>query len=106
MEQTDVPARDRSKGAMASLTRALSTEVRASHDSSGAREAAYVRARRQTLKTRLWFVVGLGAIAGAAGLRSVHGAVAAVPTAHRDGGAPLTARPRPKWRRRAPPKCP
>jgi tetratricopeptide (TPR) repeat protein len=64
MEQTDVPARDHSKSAIVSLTRALSTEVRASLDAvREAREAAYVRSRRQTMKTRLWFLAGLGAIA-------------------------------------------
>src|SRR5438046_1441640 len=64
MEQTDVPARDRSKSAIVSLTRALSTEVRASLDAvREAREAAYVRSRRQTMKTRLWFLAGLDAIA-------------------------------------------
>jgi len=64
MEQTDIPAGQRSRGPMASLVRELSTEVRASMEAvREAREAAHQRARRQTLKTRLWFLLGLGATA-------------------------------------------
>jgi tetratricopeptide (TPR) repeat protein len=68
MEQTDVPANAGPHAAVVSSPRtAYSAEVRASMEAIRvAREAAFVRARRQTLRTRLWFATSLAAIAVAA----------------------------------------
>jgi hypothetical protein len=68
MEQIDVPANAGPHGAVVSSPRtAYSAEVRASMEAIRvAREAAFVRARRQTLYTRVWFATSLAAIAVAA----------------------------------------
>jgi tetratricopeptide (TPR) repeat protein len=60
MEQAEVQARV--SGAQVVAGRALSNEVRASLEAVRvAQEAARVRARRQTLRTRLWFAMLVGA---------------------------------------------
>jgi len=65
IEQTDVPA-GMGPAAPVGSRPVLSQEVRASLEAVRvAREAAHVRARRQTMQTRLWFAVSLAALAGA-----------------------------------------
>jgi tetratricopeptide (TPR) repeat protein len=63
MEQSDVSTPKSSRGPIVSFGRALSSEVRASLEAVRvAREAAQHRARKQTLRARLWFAVGLAAV--------------------------------------------
>jgi tetratricopeptide (TPR) repeat protein len=63
MEQSDVSTPNSSRGPIISFGRALSSEVRASLEAVRvAREAAQHRARKQTLRARLWFAGGLAAV--------------------------------------------
>jgi tetratricopeptide (TPR) repeat protein len=65
IEQTDVPA-GTGPGVPVGSRPVLSQEVRASLEAVRvAREAAQVRARRQTMRARLWFAASLAALAGA-----------------------------------------
>jgi hypothetical protein len=90
IEQVDVPAG--AMAASATLGRALSDEARASLQAVRvAQEAARLRVRQQTVRTRIWF----GTMMGAAALAAVVFGVRMAARRHARAQAPTSARPSP-----------